>query len=132
MALDLNSLDDDVIQFMTDRYLASLTLLRPDGTPHVTPVGFTWDNNKKLARVITWAGSKKARLLEASGGGRAAVCQIDGGRWLTVEGTAVVTADPERAAEGVRRYAERYRPPKDRGPDRRVIEISVDRIMGRV
>ena len=131
MAFDLNHLPADVIQFMTDRHLATLTLLRPDGSPHVTPVGFTWDRDAKLVRVITWAGSKKARLLESGGGGRAAVCQIDGGRWLTLEGEAVVTAQAERAADGVARYAERYRQPKDRGPDRRVIEIAVDRVMGR-
>ena len=131
MALDLGNLSDEVIQFLTDRHLASLTLIRPDGSPHVTPVGFTWDDEAKLARIITWEGSKKSRLLTESGGGRAAVCQVDGGRWLTLEGPAVVTGDPDRAAEGVARYAERYRPPKDRGADRRVIEISVERIMGR-
>jgi hypothetical protein len=96
----------------------------------VTPVGFTWDDEAGLARVITWSGSVKTRLLTA-GPLAAAVCQVDGGRWLTLEGTAEVHADPERCAEGVRRYAERYQPPKDRGPDRRVIELTVERILGR-
>jgi len=131
MALDPNDLSADVLKFLTERHLATLTLLRPDGTPHVTPVGFTWDDEHKLVRVITWAGSKKARLLTESGGGFAAVCQVDGGRWLTVEGNAIVTGQTDQAAEGVRRYAERYSQPKDRGADRRVIEIIVHRIMGR-
>ena len=47
---------------------------------------------------------------------------MDGGRWLTLEGAATVTDDPERVAEGVRRYAERYRQPGERD-DRVVIEI---------
>lgn len=132
MAYDPTNLPPEVLEFLRDRHLASLTLLRPDGTPHVTPIGVTWDDRAGLARVITWNGSMKARMLAASGGGRAAVCQIDGGRWLTLEGHAEVTADPDRCAEGVRRYADRYRPPKDRGPERRVIEIRVDRVMGRV
>lgn len=131
MALDPNDLSAEVLQFMADRHLATLTLLRPDGSPHVTPVGFTWDDDAKLVRVITWAESKKARLLDAAGVGRAAVCQIDGGRWLTLEGEAVVTGESDRAAEGVARYTKRYRQPKDRGADRRVIEITVERIMGR-
>lgn len=131
MALDPQALEPDVLVFLRERYLASLTLLRPDGTPHVTPVGFTWDDEAGLARVITWSGSQKSRLLVRSGGGRAALCQVDGGRWLTVEGQAVSVADPQRCADAVARYAERYRPPKDRGPDRRVIEISVDKMMGR-
>ncbi len=131
MAFDPNNLSDEVLKFLSERHLATLTLLRPDGTPHVTPVGFTWDDEAKLARVITWDGSNKARLLSASGGGQAAVCQVDGGRWLTLEGLAVVSGDPDRAAEGVKRYAQRYRQPKERGAERRVIEISVDRMMGR-
>ena len=131
MAHDPARLSTEILDFLTERHLASLTLLRSDGTPHVTPIGVTWDDHSGLARIITWNGSQKSRILEASGGGRAAVCQIDGGRWLTLEGHAVVSGDPDRCAEAVRRYGERYRPPKDRGPDRRVIEITVDRVMGR-
>ncbi len=81
--------------------------------------------------VITWSGSVKSKLLEASGPLEAAVCQVDGGRWLTFSGTAVVSADPERCAEGIRRYAERYRPPGDRGADRRVIELRIRQVLGR-
>lgn len=131
MAYDPENLPTSVIEFLTERHLASLTLLRPDGSPHVTAVGITWDDEERMIRVITWQQSAKARTLEATDGGRAAVCQIDGGRWLTLEGDAVLTADPDRCAEGLRRYAERYRPPHDRGTDRRIIEIRVDKVMGR-
>jgi hypothetical protein len=58
------------------------------------------------------------------------VCQVDGGRWLTFEGPARVTDDPERVAEAVRRYAGRYRQPGERA-DRVAIEIAVDRVLGR-
>ncbi|MDH3753435.1 MAG: pyridoxamine 5'-phosphate oxidase family protein [Acidimicrobiia bacterium] len=130
MRFDRSNLPDEVLAFMTERHLATLTLVRSDGTPHVTPVGFSWDDETGTARVITWAGSMKTRLLEP-GGGRAALCQVDGGRWLTLEGSAVVTGDPGRCADAVARYAERYRPPRqDRGADRRAIEVTVDRIMG--
>jgi PPOX class probable F420-dependent enzyme len=131
MSIAPDALPASALEFLTERHLASLTLLRPDGTPHVTPVGVTWDPSAGLARVITWSGSQKARILEATGGGRAAICQVDGGRWITLEGHAVVTGEPTRAAEAVRRYTERYSPPRtDRGPDRRAIEISVDRVLG--
>ena len=83
-----------------------------------------------LARVITFASSRKARNLLAAQGSRAAVSQVDGGRWITLEGPAVVTDDPDRVAEAVRRYTERYREPSDR-PDRVAIEITVDRVLGR-
>ena len=116
--------------FLTERHLATLTTSRPDGSPHVVAVGFTWDAEAGLVRIITFAPSKKARNLLAAPGSRAAVCQVDGGRWLTLEGPATVTDDPERVAEAVRRYAERYRQPGERD-DRVAIEIRVDRIHGR-
>jgi F420H(2)-dependent biliverdin reductase len=131
MSLDPRNLSPEATEFLTERHLATLTLIRPDGTPHVAPVGVTWDAEAQLARIITWDGSNKARLLTASGPSPAAVCQVDGGRWLTIEGVASVLSDPARCAEAVARYAKRYRQPKDRGSERRVIEIAVTRMMGR-
>ena len=123
------TLDAAASAFVSERHLATLTTLRPDGSPHVVAVGFTWDADAGLARVITFAPSRKARNVLAAPGGRVAVSQVDGGRWLTLEGPAVVTDDPARVAEGVRRYAARYRDPKERD-DRVVIEIQVDRVLG--
>ncbi|MBQ30565.1 MAG: PPOX class F420-dependent enzyme [Acidimicrobiaceae bacterium] len=129
MSLDPLDLNEEVQSFLYERHLASLTLLRADGSPHVSAVGFTWDFDAQLVRVITWAGSMKSQILFKSPGTRAAVCQIDGGRWLSLEGTALVTADPLRCLEGTQRYAQRYRMPQERS-DRTVIEISVDKILG--
>jgi PPOX class probable F420-dependent enzyme len=128
--LDPAALPEDVLGFLGERHLATLTTLRPDGSPHVVAVGFTWDGDAGLARVISFAASRKARNLVAAPGSRAAVCQVDGGRWLTLEGPATATDDPDRVAEGVRRYADRYRQPGERA-DRVVIEIAVDRVLGR-
>jgi F420H(2)-dependent biliverdin reductase len=130
MALDPAALSDSVTAFLEERHLGTLTTLRPDGSPHVVAIGFTWDAEAQLARVISFASSRKARNLVASPGSRAVVCQVDGGRWLALEGTATVTDDPVRVAEAVRRYAERYRQPGER-EDRVAIEIAVDRVLGR-
>jgi F420H(2)-dependent biliverdin reductase len=124
------NLPDGVRLFLEERHLATLTTLRADGTPHVVAVGFTWDDDAQLARVITFAASQKVRNLERTGGGPAAVCQVDGGRWLTLEGHAIVSSEPGRVDEAVRRYANRYRQPADRD-DRVVIEITVERVLGR-
>ena len=136
MSFDLAALPPELAAFTTERHLASLTTLRPDGSPHVVPVGFTWDPDAGLVRIITFAPSRKVRNLRAgaatpgSPAARAAVCQVDGGRWLTFEGPATVTDDADRVAEAVHRYAERYRQPGERA-DRVAIEIAVDRITGR-
>lgn len=120
----------EVLTFFTERHLATLSIVKADGTPHVTPVGVTYEPERATARVITWADSYKARLIAKGPGQPVAVCQVDGGRWLTINGRATVTDDAIAVAEAVRRYTERYRPPKQR-TDRVVIEISVDRLTGR-
>ena len=131
MALDPAALPQVVLGFLAERHLATLTTLRSDGSPHVVAVGFTYSPEEKLVRIITFAPSRKARNLAGAGAGsRAAVCQVDGARWLTLEGPAVVTDDPARVAEAVRRYAERYRQPGERA-DRVAIELTVDRVLGR-
>lgn len=131
MAWRPDELPAAALDFLAERHLATLSIPRAGKSPHVTPVGFTWDAAAGLARIITFAGAVKVRLIEGAPPALVAISQVDGGRWLTLEGSAVVTADPLRCAEGERRYAHRYRPPSNRGADRRVIEVSVDRIVGR-
>lgn len=128
MALDPAALPGEVLAFLRERHLATLTTLRADGSPHVVPVGFGFDPEDRLVRIITFAGAVKAANAER--GGRAAVCQVDGGRWLTLEGDVRLVTDERRVGAAVAAYTERYRPPKQR-PDRVAIEISVDRVLGR-
>jgi len=128
MALDPTQLPEPVRAFLAERHLGTLTTLRPDGTPHVVAVGFTWDDQRRLARVITGGGSRKAAHVRA--GSRAVVAQVDGARWLALEGPATLTDDPVRVAEAVERYAARYRRPRE-NPARVAIEIAVDRVLGR-
>lgn len=123
------SLSASANAFLTEPHLATLTTVRPDGTLHVVALRFTWDGSAGLARVLTVASSRKARNLIANPGGRAALCQVAGVRWITLEGTATVSDDPRRVAEGVRLYARRYQSPPPDPPGRVVIEIAVDRVM---
>lgn len=129
--IDPSSPTGAVLDFLRERHLATLTVLREGGDPQVTPVGFTYDPVSTTARVITWADSWKARHTARRPGSRVAICSVDGGRWITLYGSATVTDDARAVAEGVRRYAERYREPKQRD-DRVVIEVLVDSIVGRV
>ncbi|HET9139217.1 pyridoxamine 5'-phosphate oxidase family protein [Actinophytocola sp.] len=114
--------------FLAEDQVGVVTTLRPDGTPHVVPVRFTWDEAEKLVRVLTVAGSRKARNVAAAPGGRAVLCQVSGFQWVTFDGTATVSDDPWRIALAARRYALRYGSPPPSPPDRVVIEIAVDRV----
>lgn len=118
----------EMLAFLAEYHLASLTTMRRDGTPHVVPVGFSYDHSARVVRIITFASSAKYK--NALRGGRAVVSQVDGGRWLTLEGEVTGTNDPARVALAVAGYAARYRQPGERD-DRVAIEIAVDRVMGR-
>lgn len=152
-------MDDEhraALAFWEEHHLCFLANIRPDGTPHVVPVGATFDPATGIARVITDGASVKARLVEAAAaaaasaagsgstaagrdpataasgaapGARVALSQVDRGRWTTLEGVATVNRDPAAVADAERRYAARYREPRV-NPTRVVIEIAVDRVLG--
>ena len=128
MATSPDALTPDAHAFLRERHLGTLSTLRADGTLHVCAVGFTWDSDALVARVITGDGSQKVRNVERSG--RAAVGQVDGGRWLSLEGPARVTRDAHEIAIAVARYTERYQAPRV-NPQRVAIEIRVERVLGR-
>ena len=105
-----------------------LTTTRLDGSLHMVAVGFTYDPAERIARIITWAAAQKAR--NAARGGRATVGQVDGPRWLSLEGPVRLVTEGPGIERGVSAYRDRYRQPKER-LDRVVIEIAVQRMLGR-
>tara|TARA_B110000438_G_C15799954_1_gene644633 strand:+ start:1497 stop:1907 length:411 start_codon:yes stop_codon:yes gene_type:complete len=124
-------INESLYEFVTERHLGTLTLVRSDGRPHSTPIGFMWDKKAKVAKIITWSGSLKSKLLtekELLG----SITQVDGGRWVTFEGVCSVSEDQKICKDAVDQYALRYSPPKDRGSDRRVIIMNVSRILSSV
>jgi PPOX class probable F420-dependent enzyme len=127
----LSESSPEFVDFWTERRLAVLSTARADGTVHAVMVGVTLDLETGVARVICSGRSHKARQIRALGEASVAVTQIEGGMWSTLEGRAVVSDDPERVADAVRRYAERYRQPRE-NPERVVIEIAVTKVLGRV
>ena len=127
MATRPGDLSPEALDFLAVRHLATLTTLRPDGRPHVVPVGFTWDPATGTARVITSRGSRKAR--NALAGSPAVLCQVDGRHWLSLEGTARLVDDAAAVADAEQRYAARYRQPRA-NPERVVLAIDVTSVLG--
>jgi F420H(2)-dependent biliverdin reductase len=127
--LDPDRVSSEFREFWTERRIGTLVTLRRDGSPHVVPVGITLDVDAGLARVICSGGSQKAR--NAASSAVAAVSQFEGARWSTLEGSAVVRAEPDVVADAEHRYAARYRRPR-LNPERVVIEITVRRVLGNI
>ncbi|MBE1583746.1 pyridoxamine 5'-phosphate oxidase family protein [Nonomuraea angiospora] len=121
---------DAFAAFWQERHLCTLSTARPDGPPHVVPVGATLDLATGIARVITSGTSVKAGLI-GTDGAPVALCQVDGRRWSTLEGRAVLRTEPEQVADAEHRYAARYKPPRP-NPARVVVEIQVTRVLGNV
>ncbi len=115
------------LDFLTESHLGTLATIRSDGTPHVVAIAFTYLPEDGTVQIITKDGSVKVQNLEKSP--RAAVSQVDGRRWLTLEGPAVVHRDPASIAKAVDAFSSRYRIPRE-NPDRVAIEITVDRVLG--
>jgi len=127
MANSSARLTNDALAFLTERHLAMLTTLRTDNSPHVVAVGFTFDPKTHIARVITTGGSQKA--VNAERGGVAVLSQVDGARWLSLEGQASVNGEVVAVRDAELRYAQRYRTPRE-NPRRVVIEVHVERVLG--
>jgi len=115
-----------LLDFWTERHLCTLTTLRSDGRPHVVPVGVALDHEERCAWVIAFGSSQKVRHLRD--GGPVAACAVDGARWSTLEGTAVVLGDPASVARACERYAARYRTPRP-NPERVAVRITVERFL---
>jgi PPOX class probable F420-dependent enzyme len=113
------------LRFVSDRHLATLSTIGPQGGLHVVAVGFTYVDG--VVRIITSGGSQKVRNVERDD--RATVAQVSGAEWLSIAGRAIIERDPDSVDLAVQLYAERYRQPRE-NPTRVVIRIDPERMLG--
>ncbi|WP_405693720.1 TIGR03618 family F420-dependent PPOX class oxidoreductase [Streptomyces coelicoflavus] len=123
--------DDEFVPVWQERRICFLSTPRADGTPHLVPVGVTYDHATRTARVITSRDTTKARNVRRAPGAVVAVGQVEGRYWSTLEGIASVRDDAAAVRDAEARYAARYRQPRV-NPERVVIEIAVRRFLGTV
>lgn len=112
------------LDFVTERHLATLSTMSPDGSIHVVAVGFTWEDG--IVRIITNDGGQKVRNIERDP--RATVAQVSGPQWLSIAGSAVVERGADEVAHAVALYAGRYRQPRP-NPQRVVLRLTAERIL---
>jgi F420H(2)-dependent biliverdin reductase len=61
--------------------------------------------------------------------GVAVLSQVDGARWLSLEGKSSVNTETDAVRDAELRYAQRYRTPRV-NPKRVVIEVRIERVLG--
>ncbi|WP_082600998.1 pyridoxamine 5'-phosphate oxidase family protein [Agromyces sp. Root81] len=120
-------LTDTAREFLSEYHLATLSTLDRQRRIHSVPVGITYLDG--VVRIIGGSGSQK--FVNAERSGRASVNTVDGGRWISFEGPASISTDPESVAFAVALYAARYRQPRP-NPQRVVLELTVERVLGSV
>jgi PPOX class probable F420-dependent enzyme len=89
--------------------LAHLSITRPDGRPHVTPICFVLDGDE-LAFALS-PGSVKGKSMARDP--RVAVCISDEQQpysFVTIEGEAQISAEQDRIKRVATRIADRYYP----------------------
>ena len=120
-------LSDPALAFVRERHLATLSTTQPEGGLHVVPVGSP--GTKPAPRPGSSAQVVAARPRTSGLAAAPRLCQVDGRRWLSVEGPARIIDDPETVSEAERRYAARYRPPRV-NPSRVCLIVAVGRVLG--
>jgi hypothetical protein len=91
--------------YWDERRVAILATTRRDGTVHQVPVRCMRDGSRFL--VLTECCSVKARNVTQTG--RASLAEETSTRWVTVEGPAHMSVDPDLVAQARALYATRHR-----------------------
>jgi F420H(2)-dependent biliverdin reductase len=125
---DLDALHPDTMPFLSEFLVGLLSTTRADGSLHVAAVGFTYDPDTRIAWSIGPQNSVKVRNIRR--GSRGVFSQVEGSRWLSLEGPARIVDDAEGIAEAHRRYRVRYPGHGEVDPDRVGIAVDVERIIG--
>ena len=129
MALTPDALDPDALRLLDEPHLATLTTTMPDGRLHVVPVAYTYVHEERTVRIVAPASSVKTR--NARRGDEGALCFVDGGLWMSLHGATAVRTEPDRVADTLARYTQRYGPPHGPMTDAVSLEIAVEVVRGR-
>ena len=121
-ATDVTGVTDPRLGALADNGGPTGTLLPATGSP-VIDAGITFSTDDMDAI------GGPSLLLDADQRGVAVLSQVDGARWLSLEGSSTVSAEPEAVRDAELRYAQRYRTPRV-NPRRVVIEVRIERVLG--
>ncbi|MEV8563828.1 pyridoxamine 5'-phosphate oxidase family protein [Streptomyces sp. NPDC051917] len=114
-------------EFWSEYHVCTLTTLRPDCRPHVVPVGVTLNADAGIARIVTHKSKGKSptsRQHPREGARR----RMPSGRRTLGDSGGHDRTDATTVDDAVTRYGRTPAP----DPERVVIEITIDRVVGHV
>jgi PPOX class probable F420-dependent enzyme len=92
--------DPRMLEFVAGRHWGVLAVVRPDGRPHLSNVGYAYDADAQVVRISVTESRAKTRYLRADPRVTLHTASKDFWTWVAVEGTAELTpvaADPHDA-----------------------------------
>ena len=127
MAYSLDNIPKSIEEFLSTRAFGSLNSIDKTNNLHTAVVGFHFDKNKKIIRIISQKKSIKVKNIIQNN--NVSLSQIRDNKWLSFIGTATIKYDQESIKLASDAYTLRYEKPSE-NPDRIAIEISVKKILG--
>jgi PPOX class probable F420-dependent enzyme len=85
------SVDDRMLAFVAGQAWGVLAAVKPDGRPHLSNVGYSYDPEARLFRISITESRAKTRYLREDPRVTLHVASKDFWTWVAVEGTAELT-----------------------------------------
>jgi len=91
-------------EFLSEGHIARISTVRRDGSPHVTPVWFLWEDGEVI--IITYRDSVKVKNIRRDNRVAIVVDTADPGKGVIIEGEAGISGDNVR--EMTRKISAKY------------------------
>jgi len=108
--MDVSMTPQEIESFLSEKNLARIATVRPNGAPHVTPVWYIWENNELLIPIIR-GSVKESNIRQNSKVAATIDSDTSPHRAVIVEGTARI--EGELRGEIEMRFYRRYLKPED-------------------
>lgn len=95
--------------FLSQGYLARIATIKQDGSPHVTPVWFLWENGELI--IVTYRDSLKIKNIKRDNRVSVVIDTSYPGKGVIIEGEAGVSSD--KVEEMTRKVSAKYVKPEE-------------------
>ena len=96
-------------RFLSEGSIARIATVKKDGSPHVAPVWFLWEDGKLI--MVTYKDSAKVKNLKGNNRVATVIDTADPGKGVIIEGEAEISAD--KVEEITRKISAKYVKPEE-------------------
>jgi general stress protein 26 len=127
MAYNISQLPESVDIFLATTSFGALSSIDVKGSLHTAVVGFHFNKDEKIIRIISNKDSQKVKNIQKNN--QLSLCQVSGNKWISFFGTGIIHTTQQKVKEATNAYASRYQEPGD-STERIAIEIKIEKMLG--